>query len=114
MDLILSSADIVRREVWRATVRLGLAPRLVSDRHARLAVLAAIHMAVALTLTVVAPVWLLLFAPLLLGVPHIFADVRYLILRPPTRVERIAMLGVILPLVGMTIFRVLQERGCPL
>ncbi len=68
-------------------------------------------MAVALTLTVVAPVWLLLFAPLLLGVPHIFADIRYLILRPPTRVERIAMLGVITPLVGMTIFRVLFIAG---
>jgi len=68
-------------------------------------------MTVALTLTVVAPVWLLLFAPLLLGVPHVFADVRYLILRPPTRVERIAMLGVIIPLVGMTIFRVLFIAG---
>ncbi len=111
MELLLSSADLLRREMWRATVRLGLGPRLVGDRHARLAVLAALHMIVALTLAVVAPVWLLLFAPLLLGVPHVFADIRYLLLRPPSRVERAAMLGVLVPLGGMTLLRVLLVFG---
>jgi hypothetical protein len=36
----------------------------------------------ALALTLGAPLWLLLAGPLLLGVPHVAADLRYLVLRP--------------------------------
>lgn len=51
----------------------------------RLGAPAILHLAVALLLTGVAPLWLLLVGPLILGVPHIVADIRYLLLRDPGR-----------------------------
>ncbi len=111
MDKLLGSADLFRREFWRATVWIGLGPHLVRDRHARLTVLAGLHMSLALLLTVVAPVWLLLLAPLVLGVPHVFADIRYLILRPPNRTDRGVLLAVLIPLLGMSLLRILLVLG---
>jgi hypothetical protein len=76
---VLAPLDAVRAVVLRT---LGpLASPLLADREARVGVTGAIAVAVAFGLTCVAPLWLLVMAPLVLGVPHLIADVRYLVVR---------------------------------
>jgi hypothetical protein len=70
---------------------------------------AALLIGASLAATVLAPLWLLLLAPLVLGVPHVVADVRWLVLRPG--VERRVLYAVALPLAGMTALRVLAVVG---
>lgn len=55
--------------------------RLAESRNARVALLLTAHAAAAFALAVVAPSFLLAVTPLVFGVPHLAADVRYLLLR---------------------------------
>lgn len=59
----------------------------------------------ALLLTCAAPLWLLLLAPLLLGVPHLLADLRYLVLQRPGGMTRTLALAILAPLAAMTLLR---------
>jgi hypothetical protein len=54
----------------------------VPERELRVAVVATFVIAMALALTASAPLWLLLASPIVLGVPHVLGDVRYLVMRP--------------------------------
>jgi hypothetical protein len=58
------------------------APVLLRDRERRVAVYGITSIAVALALTFAAPLALLAIGPLVLGVPHLIGDVRYLVARP--------------------------------
>lgn len=58
----------------------------------------------ALALTVVAPLWLLLLSPLLLGVPHVVADIRYLLLT--RRQPRAVVVAILIPLALQTLLRI--------
>ncbi|MEY3012206.1 MAG: hypothetical protein RIT45_941 [Pseudomonadota bacterium] len=98
-------ADAARRAFWRPIVRLSIGRRAVVDRELRLALLAFAHGGVALTLAVVAPLWLLLLGPLLLGVPHVAGDLRYLVLEPRRPWRRAGLLGVGALLAAMTLHR---------
>jgi hypothetical protein len=67
----------------RALSALGpLAPRLLRDREHRVAVYGLTSVALALAFTFAAPMFLLAIGPLVLGVPHLAADVRYLVAQP--------------------------------
>jgi hypothetical protein len=66
----------------------------------------------ALLLTVVAPLWLLLLSPLLLGVPHVVADVRYLLLDERALPRRRAAL-LLAPLAILTGLRLAAVLGAP-
>jgi hypothetical protein len=68
---------------------------------------------VAFALTLSVPLWLLVLGPLLLGVPHLIADVRYLLLRPPAGVSPASREAIILPLALMTAWRLLVVLGGP-
>jgi hypothetical protein len=73
-------ADRVRRWCYRM-----LGPRsrlLVLPRARRIAVVSTLGVAAALLLTLAAPLGVLALGPLLLGVPHLLADARYLVVRP--------------------------------
>jgi hypothetical protein len=59
-----------------------LAPSLLRDRERRVLVYGLTSIALACLLTATAPMVLLAFGPLLLGVPHLVADIRYLVARP--------------------------------
>jgi hypothetical protein len=63
---------------------LELAPlrSVLVDKRRRIPALLVVHAAVAFVLAVLAPTLLLVVGPLLLGVPHLLADLRYLVLRP--------------------------------
>ncbi len=72
--------DDLRRAVFRRCAPL-VAPYL-ADRHTRIAWLSAFVLGSSLVGSLLAPLPMLALGPLLLGVPHLVADVRYLVLRP--------------------------------
>src|SRR5437870_611666 len=59
---------------------------------------ASLAMVFSLVATLLAPLWLLALGPVLLGVPHLMADVRYLILRRGLHHRRELWLPVGIPL----------------
>jgi hypothetical protein len=113
MDLGVGVLDQLRRAFWALAVRLGIGNRFIGDRSARITLLAALAMLAALTISVMAPLWLLLLGPLLIGVPHVLSDVRYLLLRPPKRLAPGAAVAILLPLAGMTTLRLVLLAGGP-
>ena len=58
----------------------------IADPHTRLALGAVLALVVALTTSLAAPTLAFLWAPLVLGIPHVLADVRYLLLNPYRRI----------------------------
>ena len=73
---------------------------LFRDRELRIAWLGATSIVVTLVFTVWAPGLLLTWGPLLLGVPHLVADGRYLIARRGLFARPFALLLVVLPALG--------------
>ncbi|MCB9606348.1 MAG: hypothetical protein H6716_07145, partial [Polyangiaceae bacterium] len=72
--------DRVRGQLFSRLAKSFLGPLLV-QRERRLALIASCGILGALALSVLAPAWLLLVGPLVLGVPHLASDVRHLVLR---------------------------------
>lgn len=72
--------DSVRSRVYRA-LRPWLS-HLYADRASRVMWLGVFSVLVSFTLTLVSPLWLLALGPVLLGVPHLVADARYLVVQP--------------------------------
>jgi hypothetical protein len=68
--------------VLRRLGRTAVVRALIGRRGLRVAVTGAVMVLVSLALTVGAPLWLLALSPLVYGMPHLLADVRYLVVRP--------------------------------
>lgn len=98
----LAPVDAIRSALLRALV--GVFRPFAADRDARIALLAIVSIAFALALTGVAPLWLLAVAPIVLGVPHLAADLRYLVARPRLHRRGWAWLVVGLPLAATWIW----------
>ncbi len=79
-DAIFSPLDGARSAVLRLTGRTSR--RFFVDREARVALYAVTSITLAFVLTCVAPLWLIAVGPILLGVPHLLSDFRYLVVRP--------------------------------
>jgi hypothetical protein len=79
-ETIFSPADRLRHALLAAVARAS--PELIVRRDMRVAVGATALIALAFVLTASAPLWMLLVGPIVLGVPHVLADVRYLVARP--------------------------------
>jgi hypothetical protein len=71
--------DVARAALLRRIGR-SIAP-LLRDRARRVGVLASASILVALVLALVAPIALLAVGPIVLGIPHLAADLRYLVIR---------------------------------
>ncbi|MFO0600531.1 MAG: hypothetical protein U0228_34810 [Myxococcaceae bacterium] len=72
--------DRVRASAYRlATPWLG---GLWANRDRRVAWMGLVSVTFSFALTVIAPMWLLALGPVLLGVPHLVADARYLVAQP--------------------------------
>ena len=84
-DRVAAPLDRARRSMLSSLVRWGAPRALFASRDVRLASMAAAHAALAFTLTVLLPVPLLVLAPLVLGVPHVVSDLRYLVFRRTRR-----------------------------
>ena len=82
----LAPLDLSRRALYRALV-----PWIGAKMHAR-SVRVGFHgslvVASSLVAAVLAPLWLLALGPLVLGVPHLVADLRYLVVRPGLHLRR--------------------------
>jgi hypothetical protein len=111
VDTALAPLDRARSALWRS---VGAAPALrplVTRRDTRIAIVATLGVAVAFAATALAPMLLFAVSPLVLGVPHVASDVRYLMLRP--RLPRLwlelgaAMIGL------MVLTRVLEAWVAP-
>jgi len=85
---------------WRVLKILGpsVLP-LVRQRDLRVVVSGVFTILIAFALTLAGPFWLLAIGPVIWGVPHILADVRYLVVRPGLHRQRFWWLLVAVPLV---------------
>ncbi len=113
LAVLVRPLDHARRWLWGVSAKTAFGRACVRDRGLRLTTLALAHMAVAVALTLVAPVWLLLLGPIVLGVPHVASDVRYLLIKPPLPLGRRGLVLLLGPLMAMTGHRVLATLGGP-
>ena len=91
-DAVLAPADSVRSTVLRLASP-WLAP-LYADRRRRVWWLGVVSLVSAFAVTGLVPLWSLALGPVVLGVPHLVSDVRYLVVRPG--LHRRALLAVFL------------------
>jgi hypothetical protein len=80
VEALLAPADALRTRVYRL-VAPWVGP-LFADRERRVAWLGAASVGLAFLLTLTVPLWSLALGPVLLGVPHLVSDLRYLVVRP--------------------------------
>lgn len=93
---ILTPLDRLRCWLFR---RLGpLAKPLVRRRELRVLVAGCGVVGFSLAATLISPFWLLALGPVVLGVPHLVADLRYLVMRPGLHRRRVFWMPVGLPL----------------
>lgn len=91
-DSLLAPADAVRSALYRL-VAPAAAP-LFADRSRRVAWLGAAVVGLSFAVTAAVPLWSLALGPILLGVPHLLADLRYLVVRPGLHRRRALWLAV--------------------
>ncbi len=85
---------------------------LLLEKQQRVPALLLAHAGVALLLAVIAPTLLLIVGPLVLGVPHVLSDLRYLVLRPAlSRGLRWLLLGGCGALFAVRLLELLGLRG---
>lgn len=100
MTALLHPLDQARIAFFRA---LGPVARpFIRSRSLRASALLSVSILVAFALTLVAPLALLALGPVVLGMPHLAADVRYLVIRPGLHRERTFWLLAI-PLAALTL-----------
>lgn len=80
---------------------MPLSGRLAGTRELRVAVLGLAIVGFALLTSVLAPLWMLALGPIVLGVPHLLADLRYCVVRPGWHRERALWLTAGIPLVAL-------------
>ena len=81
VDSLAGALDVVRGRTLRTLVRVPRVGAWLRDRERRVPGLLALQALGAFTLALLAPAFLLLVGPLVLGVPHLVSDVRVLIVR---------------------------------
>ena len=81
-DSLLSPLDRARTALFVSAARVAMLRSLLLEKQRRVPALLLAHASVALLLAVAAPTLLLIAGPMVLGVPHVLSDVRYLVLRP--------------------------------
>jgi hypothetical protein len=110
-DGAIGALDGSRRWLWRLAARTSAGRACARDRSMRILALGLGHIGVALALAALAPGLLLLLGPLVLGVPHVVADLRYLVVRGPASLRGGAIIAIIVPLAAMTGFGVIEVMG---
>jgi hypothetical protein len=104
LDVAVSPLDVVRRRALQLATRSTVFTRVLGRRDSRLALLATFQLAALFGLAVRAPVALFFLGPVLFGVAHLAADVRYLALhRAPPRALLVASVGLA---IAITLVRV--------
>jgi len=91
-DTLALPLDRARSRLFTSALKIGVLRGLLLDKRRRIVALLGAHACAAFVLSIFAPTLLLLVGPLLLGVPHLVADVRYLVLRPRSSARTRAVL----------------------
>ena len=107
VDAVTGPLDAARRGALSAVTRSRGLALAVGRRDTRVPLLATAQIALLLAMTVTRPLWLFVVGPILLGVPHLASDVRYLVLR-----QRVARPVIVLGCVATLVM--LGLRGLPL
>lgn len=98
----IAPLDLLRRALYR-----GLVPWVgpwMHDRSVRVGLHGSLVGVGSLAGAVLAPLWLLALGPLVLGVPHLVADLRYLVVRPRLHLRRGApIVGALLVLSSLAV-----------
>jgi hypothetical protein len=102
IERLLVPLDWLRTK-WFLLLGAQLAP-LHRDRSLRIALVATSSTALALALTLRAPLLLFSLGPLLLGIPHLMADIRYLVLKPQLNKEPRRAIAIAIPLLMVVVF----------
>jgi hypothetical protein len=111
-DSLLSPLDRARTALFVRATRVAVLRLLLLQKQRRVPALLMAHAGVALLLAVVAPTLLLIVGPLVLGVPHVLSDLRYLVLRSAlSRSLRWLLLGGCAALFGVRLLELLGWRG---
>ena len=98
----LKPLDRVRTAVFVRALSVAPLRAVLATKRRRIPALLLLHSGAAFVLAVLAPTLLLLAGPLLLGVPHLLSDLRYLALRPSLpRSARSWLLGGAAALLGL-------------
>jgi hypothetical protein len=101
VEILLSPLDRARSALYRA---FGRPLRgLIASREDRVAAYGLLGTVTALLLTTACPLWLLALGPLLLGVPHLASDFRYLVARRGYQRRLALVIGVAVPLLAVSI-----------
>lgn len=95
---LAAGLDAVRNRILRSTMPLSSV--LAGRRELRVATVATVSVAVAFVLALGAPLWTLALGPILFGVPHLLADVRYCIVRPGWHRRRALVIAAGIPLLA--------------
>ncbi len=80
VDGLAAGLDALRVRLLRGLMPLSSV--LAGDRDLRVATVATVSIGLAFVLALEAPLWTLALGPIVFGVPHLLADVRYCIVRP--------------------------------
>jgi hypothetical protein len=106
LELAVYPLDVARRTTLRLATRSALLTRVLGRRDSRVALLATLQLGVLFALAVAAPVGLFFVGPIVFGVAHLAADVRYLVLRQ--QVPRALIAVSVLAAVAIVVLRALS------
>lgn len=99
IELALAPLDRLRVRALHWT--MPLSSRLARAREARVALIGASVIMLAAIGSLLVPLWLLALGPIVLGVPHLLADLRYCVVRPGWHRERALWLTAGVPLLAI-------------
>lgn len=106
---LVSGADLLRRRAWWLASRTQAGRSLLGQRDLRLVAMAGTHALALFAAALFAPLAMLLLGPLLFGVPHFVADVRYLLLDRARPLPRRALFAIAPPLVALTLLPLVPD-----
>lgn len=98
-DVATAPLDGLRQAALAAITRSQHLTRVVARRDARVPFIATAQIVLLLAVTVTRPLWLFVLGPIVLGIPHLASDIRYLILR-----QRVAREVLLVACAGAAIF----------
>src|SRR6478735_2828061 len=103
-DTLALPLDRARALFFKSALEVQVLRDVLLTKRRRIPALLALHASIALVLSVLAPTLLLIAGPLLLGVPHLLSDVRYLVLRPAlSRTVKRVLLGGCVALISVRV-----------
>jgi hypothetical protein len=98
---VFTPLDRARVRLLHAT--MPVSSYFVSRRAERVASMGVVSILFALVGTALAPMWMLALGPIVLGVPHLLADLRYCVVRPAWHRQPAMWIGVGVPLLAVVL-----------